>query len=151
MKRIPEQINPFFVEIIFVILFFTISATATLQLCVAANNRAKQSSDLSVAVIQAENIAEQVLTLTSPDELPPALKDARQSGGKYTIDYDKNWNPTKVDPRYEVGVILKKTDSAGGTLVRADIAVNRRQNGDSRKIYSLHSEKYLPRGTGGAV
>ena len=144
MKRISVQVNSFFIEIILVILFFAISVTVTLQLFVAANNRAQQSSDLSVAVIQAENIAEQVFSLSSPDQLPAALKTARQeTDGTYRIGYDKDWKQTSGDPRYVVNVSLKETPSAGGTMVGADIAV-RRQNG-GKEIYRLSSAKYLPK------
>lgn len=144
MKRISVQVNSFFIEIILVILFFAISVTVTLQLFVAANNRAQQSSDLSVAVIQAENIAEQVFSLSSPDQLPASLQTARQeTDGTYRIGYDKEWKQTDSDPRYVVNVALKKTPSAGGTMVGADITV-RRQNG-GKEICRLSSAKYLPK------
>nr|WP_319489615.1 hypothetical protein [uncultured Caproiciproducens sp.] len=145
MKRISVQVNSFFIEIILVILFFAISVTVTLQLFVAANNRAQQSSDLSVSVIQAENIAEQVLSLTSSDQVPQALKTAQLKNDEtYLICYDKDWNQTKSEPRFVMGVTLKKTPSAGGTMVSADIDVYRRQNGSQKDIYSLSSSKYLP-------
>lgn len=145
MKRMSVQVNGFFIEIILVILFFAISATVTLQLFVAANNRAQQSSDLSVSVIQAENIAEQVLSLTSADQVPEALKQAQLKNNEtYLICYDKEWKQTTSEPRFVVGVTLKKTPSDGGTMVSADISIYRRQNGSQKDIYSLSSSKYLP-------
>ncbi|MDF1494713.1 hypothetical protein [Caproiciproducens sp. CPB-2] len=145
MKRNAVQVNSFFVEIILVILFFAVSVTVTLQLFVQADNRARQSSDLSVAVIQAENIAEQVRSLSSPDQLPEALKTAKQeNGGSYRILYDRDWKQTDTDPRYVADVTLKKTPSGGGTMVSVSVSVSRRQNGGDNRIYSLSSAKYLP-------
>ncbi|MGX8700862.1 hypothetical protein [Caproiciproducens sp.] len=145
MKRNAVQVNSFFVEIILVILFFAVSATVTLQLFVQADNRARQSSDLSVAVIQAENIAEQVRSLSSPDQLPEALKTAEQdNGGSYRILYGRDWKQTDTDPRYVADVTLKKTPSAGGTMVSVSVSVSRRQSGGDKRIYSLSSAKYLP-------
>ncbi|MBW7572935.1 hypothetical protein [Caproiciproducens faecalis] len=145
MKRTSVPVNSFFVEMILVILFFAISVTVTLQLFVQANNRAHQSSDLSTAVIQAENIAEQVSALSSPDQLPEALKTAKQeSGGSYRLNYNQEWKPTASDPRYTVDVTLKKSPSEGGTMVTAKIAVSRIKNGGEDSLYSLRSAKYLP-------
>lgn len=147
MKHRSTQINSFFIEMIIVILFFAVSVTVTLQLFVAADNRAQHSSALSIAVIKAENIAEQVKSLSSEDALPKSLETAKQgsSGGGlcYTVGYDKQWNLTDTNPRYLVDVIMKKTKSDGGTLVLADISVNRVKNSGSEKLYTLSSAKYL--------
>jgi len=148
MKRSPMQINSFFVEIIIVILFFAISVSVTLQLFVTANSRAQQSSDLSVAVIKAENIAEQIKSLPSADALPKALESAKQTGSGdgllYTIGYDKQWNPVETNPRYVVDVTMKRTKSNGGTMVVADISIHRLNNSVSKDLYTLSSAKYLP-------
>lgn len=149
MKRGSNQINSFFVEIIIVILFFAISAAVTLQLFVAANNRAQQSSDLSVAVIKAQNIAEQIKGLSSSDELPEALKAAKHtsSGGteQFQIDYDKQWNQIQSAPHYEIDVTLTKNTAESGVLVNADILVLRCKASGENKIFTLSSAKYLPK------
>jgi type II secretory pathway pseudopilin PulG len=148
MKRNPTQINSFFIEIILVILFFSISVAVTLQLFVTAKNRAQQSSELNVAVIKAENIAEQVKELTAEDVLPQALVSADPHGTKdstrYRLGYDKQWNPTKSNPRYVMDVTLEKTKSVSGTIVIADIAVSRKNQNDTKGIYQLSAAKYLP-------
>lgn len=148
MKRTPIRINSFFIEMIIVIVFFTISVSVTLHLFVAANSRAQQSRDLNVAVIKAENIAEQVKALASPEALPPSLEAAAKSslsgGVRYRIGYDKQWNVTKDDPYYTADVILEKTKSKSGTMVTADIAINRIKTGAKKDIYQLSTAKYLP-------
>lgn len=148
MKRSTIQINSFFIEIIIVILFFAISVSVTLQLFVTANSRAQQSSDLSVAVIKAENIAEQIKSLPSADALPKELEAAKRTGSgdglRYTIGYDKQWNPTDTNPRYAADVTMKRTKSNGGTLVVADISIHRLNNSGAKDLYKLSSAKYLP-------
>lgn len=148
MKHSGVQYNSFFIEIILVILFFSVSVAVTLQLFVAANNRAQQSSDLSVAVIKAENIAEQVKSLSTADALPKALDTAKPSGSgdtpHYSIGYDKEWNETESDPRYVVDVTMNKAKSDGGTMVIADISINRLHNSSTESLYRLNSAKYLP-------
>jgi Tfp pilus assembly protein PilV len=148
MKRSPSQMNSFFVEIIIVILFFAISVAVTLQLFVAANNRAQQSRDLSIAVIKAENIAEQVKSLPSAEAVPKVLQTAQRigpgNGSGYRMGYDKQWNPTVSNPRYVIDVTLEKTKSKSGTMVVADISIHRMNNSGSKGIYTLSSAKYLP-------
>lgn len=148
MKHSQNSVNSFFVEIIIVILFFTISVSVTLQLFVAANNRAQQSSDLSTAVVKSEDIAEQVSGLSSADAIPKVLERATRtvSGGveHYRLAFDRQWNEVHSDPRYVIDIALKKTLSAGGTLVSTDITVTKTTGGE-KPVYTLNSAKYLPK------
>ncbi|MBQ8171383.1 MAG: hypothetical protein IJZ95_05295 [Oscillospiraceae bacterium] len=50
--------NLFFIELMLVLLFFSISAAVILQLFVAADNRQKQSDRIEMAVICAQSVAE---------------------------------------------------------------------------------------------
>ena len=149
MKHNQNSGNSFFVEIILVILFFAISASVTLQLFLLANNRARQSSDLSTAVIKSEDIAEQLNGLSSADNLPKVLENATHTGSKgaehYLLGFDRQWNEAATDPRYVIDVVLKKTPSAGGTLVSADITVTRKNKDKEEPVYTLNSAKYLPK------
>jgi hypothetical protein len=148
MKHGLNGVNSFFVEIILVILFFALSVSVTLQLFLAANNRARQSSDLSIAVVKTENIAEQIGGLSSPDSIPKVLEDAQRtaSGGAehYRLTFDRDWNEVQADPHYVIDVALKRTPSGGGTLVSAEISVTRDSAGAQEKVYKLDSAKYLP-------
>jgi hypothetical protein len=147
MKRDSNQINSFFIEIIIVILFFSISAAVTLQLFVAANNRAQQSSDLSVAVIKAQDIAEQIKGISSLNELTEELKAAKytSSGGTehFLLDYDKQWNQTQSAPQYKIDIALTKDAVESGVLVHADILVSRCKSSGENQIFTLNTAKYL--------
>lgn len=147
MKRDSNQLNSFFIEIIIVILFFSISAAVTLQLFVAANNRAQQSSDLSVAVIKAQDIAEQFKGLSSLDELTEELKTAKRtsSGGTehFLLEYDKQWNQAQGAPQYKIDIAVKKNTVESGVLVNADISVLRCKSSGENQIFTLNTAKYL--------
>jgi type II secretory pathway pseudopilin PulG len=150
MKRKSYQINSFFIEIIIVILFFAVSAGVTLQLFVSANKRAQQSSELSTAVVQAENVAEQLKGLSSPDGVAEILRNAKKtgsSGGKehYRISFDKSWKETNDNPGYIVDVAVSQTPAETGVTVNAEISVCREDPNDEVKIYSLNTAKYLPK------
>lgn len=150
MKFSTDRINSFFLEMILVIFFFSISVTITTQLFVSAAARADQSKGLSEAVFQAQSLAEQVRGLSSADELPGMLRTAvsmGESGGadRYRLTYDKTWNRTEKDPAYVIDVSLVKTASTGGTLVTADIEVSRYQSGKETRLVILNPAKYLPK------
>lgn len=149
MKFSTDRINSFFLEMILVIFFFAISVTVTTQLFVSAAARANQSRDLSEAVFQAQNLAEQVRGITAADELPAMLRTAVHTNGGsgadlYRLEYDKQWNRTGKDPSYTINVTLKKTGSDAGILVEADIEVFRNQSGRATKLVSLNPARYLP-------
>lgn len=148
MKRSFRGVNSFFIEIVIVICFFSISAVVILQLFAAAGSRAQQSRDLSVAVIKAQDIAEQIRGLSSLEELselPETEKTTSPDGGDhFKIDYDKQWNQTQSAPRYAIGVSLKKNAEESGVLVDAEISVFRCESSGEKKIFTLNTAKYLP-------
>ena len=145
MKSGSGHINSFFLEMILVIFFFSISMTVTARLFVSAASRADQSRDLTAAMVQAQNLAEQVRGISSPDELPAMLSAVSENSGTYRLKYDKNWNHTEKNPSFFVEVTMKKTSSGPGTLVEADIEVRRSQPGSSATLMSLHPAKYFSR------
>ncbi len=149
MKRSDGSINSFFIEIIIVICFFAISAAVTLQLFAAANSRAQQSSDLSAAVVQAQDVAERLKGVSSAEEFAGTLQAAVSTFSDGTehlrLDYDKAWNRTRSAPYYTVDVALTKDTAEGGTLLKADISVLRRKVSGDSKLYTLNTARYLPK------
>lgn len=145
MKSGSGHSNSFFLEMILVIFFFSISMTVTARLFVSAASRADQSSDLTAATVQAQNLAEQVRGISSPDELPAMLSTVAGNNGTYQLGYDKNWNRTEKNPSFFIEVTMKETSSGPGTLVEADIEVRRSQPGSAAPLMSLHPAKYFSR------
>lgn len=145
MKISQNHSNSFFVEITLTVLFFAISATVILQLFAAASQAARQSRDLSGAVVQAQSIAEEVRGLSAAKDLPVSLKNARQTGARqYRLGFDKNWRQTASQPYYVADVSFQTGGEASGTVVSAEIRVSRTKSGGADLIYTLHSSKYLP-------
>lgn len=150
MKSGIEHINSFFLEMILVLFFFSVSVVITLQLFVSASGRANQSRDLSAAILCAQNVAEQVKGLSSAEEVPELLKTAihTKSGDgtdHYRVDYDKDWNRTAQKAHFSIDVSLKKSLSASGTMIDADIQVRRYQSGGDTTLFTLNPAKYLPK------
>jgi len=149
MKQV-SKVNPFFVEIILVILFFAISVAVTLQLFVAAHGKAQQSTELNAAVMKAQTVAENLEGVKSQDQLLLILPSSTKTDGKsgetvYTVSYDKDWKETSQPPCYLVEVSLKQADETSGTNLQAEIVVNKvsGKNSDNKKIYALTTEHYV--------
>ena len=149
MKQV-SKVNPFFVEIILVILFFAISVAVTLQLFVAAHGKAQQSTELNAAVMKAQTVAENLEGVKSQDQLLLILPSSTKTDGKsgetvYTVSYDKDWKETSQPPCYLVEVSLKQADEISGTNMQAEIVVNKvsGKNSDNKKIYALTAEHYV--------
>ena len=151
MKRDVSRVSGFFFEIILVICFFAVSAVVTLQLFAVAGSRARQSSDLSVAVIRAQDLAEKIQSFSSWEEFPQALKGARHTrSGKtehFQMDYDEQWNQTQSSPCYRIDMALTQSAAESGTMVDADISVFRCKQGVENQIFTLSTAKYLPNPT----
>jgi len=149
MKQV-SKVNPFFVEIILVILFFAISVAVTLQLFVAAHGKAQQSTELNAAVMKAQTVAENLEGVKSQDQLLLILPSSTKTDGKsgetvYTVSYDKDWKETSQPPCYLVEVSLKQADETSGTNLQAEIVVNKvsGKNSGNKKIYALTTEHYV--------
>lgn len=149
MKRSDGSVNSFFIEIIIVICFFAVSAAVTLQLFAAANSRAQQSSDLSAAVVQAQDVAERFKGIASPEKLAETLQAVVSTSHDGTehlrLDYDKAWNRTRSAPYYTVDIALTKDAAESGMLLKADISVLRRKTSGDNKLYTLNAARYLPK------
>lgn len=148
MKHSANSINSFFVEMILVILFFAVSASAVLQLFWSGSVRARESGDLSMAVIKSEDMAEQLQAASSPNSLTAVFgKAAHTSSGDadhYLLLYDRQWNPVSSSPAYVMDVSLKKSPSAAGVLYTAGISVARKTSSGEAPVYKLSTAKYLP-------
>lgn len=146
MKIERNHTNSFFTELTLTVLFFAVSAMVILHLFAAASQTARQSGDLSGAVLQAQTIAEEVRGLSAPGELPASLQRAEKTGAnRYRLRFDQAWKPTAGQPYYTVDVTLRTENAPAGATVRAEICVSRERASAAAPLYTLHSSKYLPR------
>ncbi len=149
MKQVSKA-NPFFVEIIFVILFFAVSVAVTLQLFAAAHGKAQQSKELNAAVMQAQTVAESLSGITNSEQLSLLLPGSVKTNGEngevqYILSYDKDWNATTQPASYQMKIVLKKAQEKNGTNLQAEITVGKMTGKDTaqKNIYSLTAEHYV--------
>lgn len=164
-RRASTKRNAFLVEIVIVILFFSISVSVILQLFVAAHQKSQQSRDTNVAMIKAQEIAEgfqglDSLELTQVQGLP-YIQDVRQvERGAVTgrVLLDENWQPTEETGRYLIE--LQITEGIGqwqsslksslepvgvtGKLLHSEIKVLRLNQAEETELVTLQSDKYVP-------
>ena len=146
MKSFPKM-NPFFLEIILVLLFLSLSSVAVLQIFSAADRVADRSAELNAAMILAQSAAETVQSAQSVQELDLLFKSSEKSEESGTVvyraGYDKDWQPAEKDATYTVETAVTPTQTGAGTLLTAEITVLPLKGGAS-PIFSLPVKKYLP-------
>lgn len=149
MKQVSKT-NPFFVEIILVILFFSVSVAVTLQLFVAAHGKAQQSKELNAAVMKAQTVAESLSGVTDSEQLSLLLPGSVKTNGengvvRYILSYDKDWNETTQPASYQMQILLKQAQEKSGTNLQAEITVGKIIEKDKaqKNIYSLTTEHYV--------
>jgi hypothetical protein len=119
----------FFIELIFVLLSFSVSAAVCIRLFAAAYDISQNSFDASGAVVCAQAAAETFKAIPGdPDALRLRLS-AQEEGSSLVVYYDAEWNTvgTVSDRR------LTMTLSPDGAVTSADITVTK----DGVTLFSL--------------
>ncbi|MBC8571367.1 hypothetical protein [Zongyangia hominis] len=135
-RRTSSKSSLFLLEMIFVILFFSLAAAVCVSLFAQAHAVSVKSSDLNAAVLRAQSAAECVKAEGAGFA---ELLDHAQSDGEDTLlYYDGEWRSTSQE-----GAVycLRVTPVQTGDLFTAQIAVSR--VGEEEPIYSLEAAKYL--------
>lgn len=137
-----NRVNTFLVEIIVVILFFSLSAAVTLQVFAATHLKGQQSTDLNMAVILTQRLTEEYRANGVSNEW---CHTPETQGGQtvYTVWYDKDWNPVEENGRYKLLFTVSElsSDEAGREYgFTAEVfSVGEEQE---RSVYRLESEQY---------
>ena len=122
--------NALLVELLLVIFFFMIGATTLVELFADAKHKTMQARATNVAIMEAENIADELYGSDDPEvtlrELGFVEKD-----GTWTLEKDEyTVSVTRKDEETEVGLLRVFTIS--GT-------------GDGKDLFSIPSTKYVPK------
>lgn len=134
-----SKVNTFFVEIILVILFFSLASAVTVTFFASAHKTAALSEESNLASLKAQSVMERF----KAGELDQDL----------TISYDGSWN--LLEDGTENGVYLltlrtKSVPSASGELRYADVTVSKSEqsdekpSGQTKVLCSYETGKYLP-------
>lgn len=139
-------VRPFFLEMIFVLLFLAVSCAAVLRLFSAAHAAARRSAELNAAMVLAQSAAETVQSAESPADLDRLFRDdrnIRKDGAVlYTAGFDENGNPAAGDAALRVEKSVRASAAASGTMLEAEITVFSARDGTV--LFTLNAEKYCP-------
>ena len=122
--------NALLVELLLVILFFMLSATTIVELFAGAKHKTVQARATSEAIMEAQNIADDLYGADDPDTV---LKELGFSEG------DGVW--TLEETEYTLTVLQKEEETEAGILRTFKVSAT----GDGKDLFSLPSTRYLPK------
>ena len=120
--------NALLVELLLVILFFMLSATTIVELFAGAKHKTVQARATSEAIMEAQNIADDLYGADDPDTV---LKELGFSEG------DGVW--TLEETEYTLTVLQKEEETEAGILRTFTVSAT----GDGKDLFSLPSTRYL--------
>ncbi len=147
IQRKPRS-NAFFIEIIIVILFFSLSMAVILQLFVAAHKKSALSSERSQSMVQVQTLAEEFGALgTGEDPLGFLEVPVSSEGDTYTASlyFDDQWRSVEENPAYVLRVTARAEAREAGVMLCAELTAERPHAGqETETLYSLQTQKYAP-------
>ena len=147
MKR-HSGIHSFFLEMILVLLFLSVSCAAVLQLFSAAHATARRSAELNAAMVLAQSAAETVQSAETPADLDRLFQNGRKKQeGKasvYTADCGADGSPAGQNAAYRVETAVRTSDAAPGVMLEAKITVFSGDGSSRRELFTLNTKKYFP-------
>ena len=122
--------NALLVELLLVILFFMLGATTLVELFANAKHRTIQARATNTAIMEAQNIADDLYGTDDPDAVLKALGFS-EADGVWTLEEDEyTLKVTQQEEVAEAGVLRTFTVSA---------------TGDGADLFSLPSTRYVPK------
>lgn len=134
MKREISKSGLFLLELIFVILFFSISSAVCVRLFAKAHSISVQSTSVSEAVTRVTAAAESYRACSGDLEQVAGMLSGEMKDGKVTVFYDQNWDAAaSKDAKYTVTIHesdengrlksahIESKDSSGTILFSIDI------------------------------
>ena len=128
--------NTLLMELIIVILFFSLSAVITLQLFVTAHEQSTLSHDKTMALLKAQNVVEEI----QADESDTLSGFIELEEDRYIICYNEDWEPSGETGSYELSVQVGRKPSEYGTMMELDVRVHK----DDKELCGLQTSRYLP-------
>lgn len=122
-----SRIQSFFLEMAFVILFFSLAVAVVIRFFAAGNQLSQHSQNTNGAVLAAESWFEQLST-SQMDQVE--------------IYYDSQWNPTMEPADFRLEVSVEPEQRKKGLLCYYHIVVL--QEEDSQELFQLDTAKYWP-------
>lgn len=138
----------FLIEMIIVILVFSLASAICASLFVNARLTSLKSTQLTMAVTRCQNAVEAVRAVgDAPDALEELLGAETADGGVYVVYYDADGIPTQSDGARYLLTISTSRDAAGlvtATATMTEIVTVAQEDEAPAPIYSLESVQYQP-------
>ncbi len=128
-----KRINPFFVEIIIVLLFLSFTCVILLQIFSSSAILSKRSSDMNTAVLKTQSYFEELISYKTNDEIATKLSENE-------IKFDENWGETESSPSFILTSNYETTESEVGTTYTITISVKKE---DGYELYTADLSKFI--------
>ncbi|HKM31939.1 MAG TPA: type II secretion system protein [Oscillospiraceae bacterium] len=135
--------SAFLVELLIVVLFFSIASAVTIKLFVAAHDKSVSSQELVNAVAQSQSVAEAIKATDSPEQALSLLyRDKVASTGEMQAEifFDENWQVVGNPSSYKLTVKYSVTPEGAGEMLTAEIITYTQ---DNKLIYALNISDYI--------
>ena len=147
MNQKKARPNSFFIEIIIVLLFFSLSAAVILQVFVSAHQKSTLSNEQNLSMVKAQELTEEFKAYSEPGRLLGFLADteiASDSTGASSAEIllGKDWKPSS-SPKYILHITVTPEQKAAGTLLHSEVSVVRAEQKQD-VLYQLETNKYVP-------
>lgn len=136
------KIHPYFIEILFVILFIAISSTAVLQIHLATKTISNKNIDTQYAMATAQTDAETLYSVNTPEDASHTFAQggAVVQGNVFRTQYNKDWTPVSSGGIYIAEKRLEFSPTEAGTMATLNIIIQK----DKSELYSLTAKRYFP-------
>ena len=125
-----RRANALLVELLLVILFFMLGATILVEIFGDAKHKSLQARATNTAIMEAENVADDLYGADDPDAVLKELGFS-EADGIWTLE----------GKEYTLKVTQKEEDTEAGTLRTFTVSAT----GDGKDLFSLPSTRYLPK------
>ncbi len=134
------KIHPYFIEILFVILFLAISSIAVLQIHLATKTISNKNIDTQYAMA-----AETLYSVNTPEDASRTFVQggAVAQGNVFRTQYNKDWTPVSSGGIYIAEKRLEFSPTEAGTMATLSITIQK----DNSELYTLTAKRYFPTST----
>lgn len=133
-------------ELMIAIMFFAVASAVCVQLFVKAHLLSQQSSDLNMAVNQAQTAASFFKSTNGSPEAMAEQMGGTGEGETLVVTYDENWAPSS---REQAVYVLRANIVHRGSLATGIITVEKQGDGQLQQLYQLNVSKYAQEGGAG--
>lgn len=129
MKR--YQGNILLIELLIVILFFSLSQVVMVRVFASAHEKSHNSVQLRHALLACQDVAEQLSVSDKPDALLLRLDFSGEDGSYFRCD----------ERGFDLYVLCEREETAAGTLLCSTVSARK----DDREIVTLPVSLYVPK------